>query len=179
MLRVLCRGSMDNPKSWYKGKADFIQNNQTLAMVKQAFAKFFYQLPVGISISPERNNLMIPFCAAVSLWPVVKKVTVEVQFIDCFCTSSCKTQCILKIGQRVSNLLHLMRTVKLYGKGILVARTRAELNADPAYLEASRNSLLNNDELLRQKMNQFTRQALVETNIGPSNFAFQTSINYV
>jgi hypothetical protein len=63
--------------------------------------------------------------------------------------------------------------IKNNSNGILIARTRAELNADPAYLQASGNTLLNHDELLRQKIRKYTGQANLETNIGPSKFSFQ------
>jgi len=94
MLHVVCRGSMDNPNSWYEGKADFIQMPQ-LAMGKQAFAKYFYELPVGISPNPDRNILFIPYCASLSIWPVVKKSTVDLDHRLCFpvmCGLSCEDE---------------------------------------------------------------------------------------
>ena len=67
--------------------------------------------------------------------------------------------------------------IKPNSNGLLIARTRLELNADPAYLQASGNYLLNNNELLRQKIRTFTLQANLETNIGPSKLSFPTLNN--
>ena len=68
---------MDNPESWYKGnKADFMQHNQ-LALVKQAFSKYFHQMPVGISLNPEKNTFLVPFYSSVFVWPIVQKYAAD------------------------------------------------------------------------------------------------------
>ncbi len=65
MLNVPCRGSMDDPESRYKGnKAAFMQHNQ-LALAKQAFAKYFHHMPVGISLTPVKNTLS---CSGTDSW---------------------------------------------------------------------------------------------------------------
>jgi hypothetical protein len=50
MLHVVHRGCMDDQLTWYPGYADFVQHGQ-LALLKQAFPRFFRDLSVGLYLN--------------------------------------------------------------------------------------------------------------------------------
>ncbi len=54
MLRVVGRGSISNPASWITKKADFVQHGQ-LALIRQAFPRYFKDMHVGISLNLKNN----------------------------------------------------------------------------------------------------------------------------
>jgi hypothetical protein len=98
MLRIVGRGSTDSAQSWFQGEADFVQHGQ-LALIRQAFPKYFAKLPVGISFHSAGNRLLVPLLgSSLSEWQSVNKVahsgTGTGCVLCCLLHSTAKMRCL-------------------------------------------------------------------------------------
>jgi hypothetical protein len=87
MLRVMHRGIMDDPTTRCRGRADFVQHGQ-LALLKQAFPKFFQKLPVGVHFvhyeHSTSNLLLLPGLQSYATWALVLKRNYGHNHVMCF-----------------------------------------------------------------------------------------------
>jgi hypothetical protein len=78
---------MDDPTTWFEGRADFVQHGQ-LALLKQAFPSFFQKLPIGIhfiELEHSTSNLLFrPFLGSCSTWAEVRKTKYGYNHNLCF-----------------------------------------------------------------------------------------------